>query len=158
MIQTRAAGAGKMVRLSEGNAPPVKVLIIEGHPAVRDALYKRLSATPQLTIVESVDDVATALALMEGSTLALQGRAVPDVIVLGLQNGNDGDLLDMLHDVRRLVSLPAAVIVLAPYADEVERVLLQTAGVKSYLLKHINSQQLIREIQKAAAETIGRSD
>lgn len=157
MMQMRA-GAGKMVRLDESSPPPVKVLIIEGHPAVRDALYKRLSATPQLTIIQSVDDIATALSLMEASSLSVDGRPLPDVIVLGLQNGTDSDLLDMLNEVRRLARHPAAVIVLAPYADEVERVLLLTAGVKRYLLKHINSQQLIREIQKVAPKAIGGTD
>lgn len=157
MMQTYA-GAGTMVRLVESTPRPIKVLIIEGHPAVRDALYKRLSATPQLTILESVDDVASALSLLDSGGFAMDSRSLPDVIVLGLQNGTDADLLDMLHEVRRLVSHSAAVIVLAPYADEVERVLLQTVGVKRYLLKHINSQQLIREIQKAASETIGGTD
>jgi DNA-binding NarL/FixJ family response regulator len=156
MMQTHT-GAVKMVRLVEQSTPPIKVLIIEGHPAVRDALYKRLSATPQLDIIESVDDVPAALSWMTTTDIPIDPHHSPDVIVLGLQNGTDADLLDMVHEVRSLTQYPAAVVVLAPYADEVERVLLQTAGVKRYLLKHINSQQLIREIQKAATEGVGRA-
>ena len=49
-----------------------------------------------------------------------------------------------------MVRCPAAVIVLAPYADEVERLLLQQVGVSCYLLKHIDSGRLIHEIEMAA--------
>lgn len=142
------SGAGQMMRSVESSTKPIKVLIIERHPAVREALCKRLSATPQLEIIEAAPDVAGALAW-------IGPHHEPDVIVLGLQNGTELDLLETVQEVRRLVRHPAAVVVLAPYADEVERVLLQTAGVKSYLLKQINSQQLIREIQKVAADSAG---
>ncbi len=149
-------GTVKMVR--PDSSPPVKVLIVEGHPAVRSALRQRLAATPQLDVVESVSDVAAALSWLETIGMSRSLHLEPDVIILGLQNGADSDLLDTLHEIRSLKNHPAAIIVLAPYADEVERVLLQTAGVKRYLLKHINSQQLIREIQKSAAESIGGTD
>jgi len=45
---------------------------------------------------------------------------------------------------------PAVVIALAPYADEVERLLLQQAGVFGYLLKYIDSGRLIQVIETAA--------
>lgn len=142
------ANPSKMVRLESA---PIKVLIIEGHPAVRDALRKRLSATPQLEIIETLGDVSAAVSWMEHDD-SPPTHAAPDVIVLGLQNSKDQDLIEILREVRRLARHPAAVVVLAGYADEVERALLQTAGVKRYLLKQINSQQLIREIEKAALE------
>lgn len=142
------SGAGQMMRSVESSTKPIKVLIIERHPAVREALCKRLSATPQLEIIEAAANVASALSW-------IGPHHEPDVIVLGLQNGSELDLLETVQEVRRLVRHPAAVVALAPYADEVERILLQTAGVKSYLLKQINSQQLIREIQKVAADSAG---
>lgn len=153
MMQSHV-GTHTMIRSADSSATPIKVLIIEGHPAVRSALYKRLSATPLLEVVESVGDISAALSWMEPLDPAARAHIAPDVIVLGLQSGNDSDLFYTVQEIKSLIRYPAAVVVLASYADEVERVLFQTAGVKCYLLKHINSQQLIREIQKAAAEPI----
>lgn len=148
------AGAGAMASSVNSDTTPVRVLIIEGHPAVRSALCKRLSATPQLEIVTTVGDVSGALSWMEPQDIdaSVAVRETPDVIVMGLRNGTDSDMLDMVQEIRSLKRHPAAIVILAPYADEVERVLLESAGVKRYLLKQINSQQLIGEIQTAALE------
>jgi DNA-binding NarL/FixJ family response regulator len=53
--------------------------------------------------------------------------------------------------VHQLSSTATNIIVLAPYADAVERELLLNAGAKRYLLKHINSDQLIQEIEAVVA-------
>jgi DNA-binding NarL/FixJ family response regulator len=75
----------------------------------------------------------------------------PDVIILGLQNGSDDDLIQTVFAVRAMVAETAFVIILAPYSDAVERELLLQAGAKRYLLKHINSQKLIQEIESVAS-------
>lgn len=74
----------------------------------------------------------------------------PDVIIFGLQNGSDEDLFQTAIAVKDMVKETPTVIVLAPYVDSVERELLLKAGAKRYLLKHINSQNLIHEIELAA--------
>ncbi|MEZ4519053.1 MAG: response regulator [Chloroflexota bacterium] len=136
-------------------APTVKVLIIEGHPAVRAALSQRLNATPQLEVLTATSSVAAALSWLELQNLSALPSESPDVIILGLQSADDDDLLFTVQEIRELLQYQAAVITLAPYADETERMLLQAAGIKQYLLKHINSNQLIQEIQKAAFEDAG---
>lgn len=136
---------GKMVRPEI--APKIRVLIVEKHVAVRRALRKRLSATPDLDVLAAVADPAAALPYLDYDA---DCATPPDVILLGLQSGSDEELFATLHTVHQMARCAAAVIVLAPYADEVERLLLQQAGVSRYLLKYIDSYRLIQEIQTVA--------
>ena len=143
MLQT-PLDVGKMARPE--SAPRTKILIVEKHAAVRRALRKRLSATPDLDVLAAVQDPAAALPyLSDGNCVA-----APDVILLGLQSGSDEELSATLGVVRQMARCPTAVIILAPYADEVERLLLQQAGASSYLLKYIDSYRLIQEIHTVA--------
>lgn len=120
----------------------IRILIIDRHEAVRRALRIRLSAPEQLNVVGVAADPVEALDLI--TALA------PDVIIFGLQNGSDEDLFKTAIAVRDMVKASPVVIVLAPYVDTVERELLLQAGAKRYLLKHINSVNLIHEIELAA--------
>lgn len=141
--------------VAAGEPQKIKILIVEKHAAVRRALRRRLSATPRLEVVGAVADPASALGKLDtpgAPEVQDVMREEPDVILLGLQNGSDEDLFQTVEAVQRLVRRPAAVVVLAPYADEVERVLLQQAGAKRYLLKHIDSLRLIEEIEAAAVD------
>lgn len=131
------------------SAPKIKVVIVENHAAVRRALRKRLSATPSLDVVAAIQGPAEALSyLCAGDS---SGNHVPtaDVVLMGLQNESDEELFDTLKIIRNMVRVPAAVIVLAPFADEVERSLMLQAGVSNYLLKYIDSHRLIMEIESA---------
>lgn len=121
----------------------IKVLIIDRHEAVRRALRIRLSAQLQLEVVGVASAPEEALEFLVASR--------PDVILFGLQNGTDEDLFQTAIAVRDMVKLAPTVIVLAPYVDSIERELLLQAGAKRYLLKHINSNNLIHEIELAAS-------
>lgn len=147
MLQTHL----EMSKTTSGlNAAKIKIVIVEKHAAVRRALRKRLSATPHLDVIGAVMEPEAALAFLNPPGAPDNCDGAPDVILLGLQNGPDEELFHTLDIVQQLVRCPAAVIVLAPYADEVERLLLQQAGVSCYLLKHIDSARLIQEIELAA--------
>lgn len=135
--------------VSHETSPKIRIVIVEKHAAVRRALRKRLSATPHLDVVTAIQDPAEALAYLSTIGNATGCQAV-DVVLLGLQNESDEELYRTIEIVRQMVRCPAAVIVLSPYADEVERLLMQQAGVSGYLLKHIDSSRLIREIETAS--------
>ncbi len=120
--------------------PTTSVLIVEKHTAVRRALRKRLSATSDLDVLAAVPELAAALPYFGDD-------GAPDVVVLGLHSGSDEELFATLTMVQKMARCSAAVIILAPYADEVERLLLQQAGASSYLLKYIDSYRLIQEIK-----------
>lgn len=121
----------------------IRILIIDRHEAVRRALRIRLSAPAQLEVVGVAEDPDEALGQMSSSR--------PDVIIFGLQNGSDEDLFQTTIAIRAMIKEIPIVIVLAPYIDTVERELLLQAGAKRYLLKHINSMNLIHEIELAAS-------
>ena len=140
-----------MARLE--SAPKIRILIVEKHSAVRRALRKRLSATSDLDVVAAVQTPEAALPYLSPDAGGCANA--PDVVLLGLQSESDEELSNTLAFVHQMVRCPAAVIVLAPYADEVERLLLQQAGVTSYLLKYIDSLRLIQEIEVVAGK--GRS-
>lgn len=143
MLQT-PLDVGKMARPE--STPKTKILIVEKHSAVRRALRKRLSATPDLDVLAAVQDPTAALPYLSDHNCV----AAPDVVLLGLQSGSDEELFATLGVVRQMARCPTAVIILAPYADEVERLLLQQAGASSYLLKYIDSYRLIQEIHNVA--------
>ena len=74
MLQT-PLDVGKMARPE--SAPRTKILIVEKHAAVRRALRKRLSATPDLDVLAAVQDPAAALPYLNRSSDCL---AAPDAV------------------------------------------------------------------------------
>lgn len=138
----------KMTALS--STPPIRVLIVERHAAVRRALCKRLGATSHLDVIASVGEPAAAIPFLEAAEIKPGSGESATVVLLGLQNGTDEELFKTLDIVQQMAKYHATVVVLAPYADEIERLLLQQAGAGPYLLKHIDSLRLIHEIETAA--------
>jgi CheY-like chemotaxis protein len=129
--------------VSNSGESRIRILIIDRHEAVRRALNIRLGAHNQLEVV--------GVAAGPDEALARMAFFRPDVIILGLQNGSDDVLMQTAFAVQNMVAETAVVIILAPYVDAVERELLLQAGAKRYLLKHINSQKLIQEIESVAS-------
>jgi DNA-binding NarL/FixJ family response regulator len=150
MVQT-PLNMGTMAPLS--SIPKIRVLIVERHAAVRRALRHRLGATPHLEIIAAVSEPEAALPFLEPETLESERELSPVVVLLGLQNGTDEELFRILDIVQQMVRYLATVVALVPYADEIERLLLQQAGAGHYLLKHIDSNRLIQEIESAAYHT-----
>lgn len=136
--------------LSLDEAPKIRIVIVESHAAVRRALRKRLSATAHLDVIATVQEPVEALPYLNSAHPQRECDALADVVLLGLHNESDEELFRTLENVRKLTQYAAAVIVLAPFADEVERLLMQQAGVSSYLLKYIDSHRLIQEIESAS--------
>ena len=139
---------GNIVSLE--TAPKIRIVIVEKHAAVRRALRKRLSVTSHLEVIATLQEPAEALAYLSLPGVSTDCSGSADVVLLGLQNESDEEMFNTLENVRKLTRFSAAVIVLAPFADEVERLLMQQAGVSSYLLKYIDSQRLIQEIESAS--------
>ena len=120
----------------------VRLLIIDDHEAVWQALTTRLSSTPSIEVVATTQD-AFAPELTHSSS---------DVALLGLKSSSDGNLDATIGTVERLTEAGTAVIILTPFADDIERELVLHAGAYRYLLKDINSPQLISEIIEVAHE------
>lgn len=148
VIQLSHSAMGNIVSL-EGT-PKIRIVIVEKHAAVRRALRKRLSATSHLDVIAAIQEPAEALGFLSAPDAPRSCGSFADVVLLGLQNETDEELFKTIETVKQLSRYSAAIIVLAPFADEVERRLMQQAGVASYLLKYIDSPGLIREIEAAS--------
>lgn len=122
----------------------VQLLIIDEHEAVRNALATRLGSTPSIEVVATVHNFSQQGMTYDGSA---------DVALYGLKSSSDADLDATIAVVEDLTCRGTAVIVLTSYADDIERELLLKSGAYRYLLKNINSNQLIAEILEVAHET-----
>lgn len=115
---------------------PIRVLIIDDHDAVRQALEARLRSTGEVEIVGCTG------CWQEGVLLAVE--KVPDVVILETKR-SDGQGIAAL---RRLKAECPGVqaVVLTSYPDPEERQQALQAGASRYLLKEIDSSSLVREI------------
>lgn len=119
----------------------IRLIIIDQHKGVRNALRVRLRSTPNIAIVGTVDaNEATKLA---------QTDLRPDVALLGLTGHNDelGYVVDL---VKLLVAGGTAVLALSSYIDDMARERILQAGASDYRLKNINTPELLAEIKMLA--------
>lgn len=121
----------------------VRLLIIDEHEAVRNALARRLNSTPSIEVVAATSDMNAI------GNMAFQHS---DVALLGLKSRSDFDFDVTIEMVTQLTQQGTAVIILTSYADDIERELVLHAGAYRYLLKNINSPQLISEIIEVSHE------
>ena len=123
---------------------PIPVLIIDDHPTVRQALTQRLGSAPSIQVL------ATAATIAEG--LQKIGSLRPVIVILETKTQNEigTSHLDTILDL--IADPDMAVIILTSYLDEIERAIAFQAGACRYLLKDINSAQLIVEIEAVASE------
>lgn len=140
-----ARPAPKIAIDEETRMKKIRVLIIDEHPAVCRALTLRLDAVPSVDVIGSVCDFD------EGLTCA---RALcPDVILVEIKGRRD-DVARSLRAIARLVAQRSAgIIVLTSYLDEAERAGALQAGALRYLLKDIDTERLVAEIEAVAGES-----
>lgn len=122
---------------------PIRLLVVDEHPAVSLALATRLASTPGIKVV------GTASTLREGIEAA--HTLQPDVVLLELK-GKSYDPARVTEMARALNGNSSGIIVLTSYADDYERELALQTGARRYLLKNIDSARLIAEIKAVAAE------
>jgi NarL family two-component system response regulator LiaR len=118
---------------------PTRLLIIDDHDNVREALSSRLGALPEIEVVASTSSWETGLR----SALELK----PDVVLLETKR-IDGEGLEALQCITDRCS-GADVIVLTSYLDADERTAARSSGAARYLLKDIDTVRLVSEIQSA---------
>jgi DNA-binding NarL/FixJ family response regulator len=114
-----------------------RVLIIDEHEEVRQALEARLRTAPDMDVVG-----CTGL-WREGVRMATEHH--PDVVLLEPKR-SDGQGMAALRQLR--AECPrAAVVVLTSYPDPEERYEALETGAVRYLLKEIGSSYLVQEIR-----------
>ncbi|MGD2145037.1 MAG: response regulator transcription factor [Anaerolineae bacterium] len=119
---------------------PTRLLIIDDHEDVRWALKTRLDAAPEIEVVGCTGCWET------GVQEALEQE--PDVVLLETKR-TDGQGLEALQRLTQQCSC-AQVLVLTSYLDAGERESARSEGAARCLLKDIDTETLVEEIQSAA--------
>jgi NarL family two-component system response regulator LiaR len=116
---------------------PTRLLIIDDHEDVREALKARLGALPEIEVVGCTGDWKIGLQ----RALELE----PDVVLLETKR-SDGEGLEALRCFTARCSC-ADVIILTSYPDAEERAEARSRGAARYLLKDIDTTRLVSEIE-----------
>lgn len=122
----------------------IRVLIVDEHFAVRQALAARLKSIPEIEVV------ATACGFDEGLTYARSQH--PDVVLLELKGVGDQRPQPVAEMRDALSGHPGGIIILTSYADGIERENALQSGANRYLLKQIDTALLVAEIETVARE------
>ena len=129
---------------SEGLRRPVRVLIADDHPIVREGLRRLLSLEDDVEIVGEAADGEATVAMVE--------KLDPDVVLLDLRMpGMDG--FGALQRMQRL-GKKTRVIVLTASEDKNEFVQAMKLGCSGIVLKQTAAELIIKSIRKVHAGEI----
>jgi DNA-binding NarL/FixJ family response regulator len=119
---------------------PIRVVIVDDHPVVRDGLRSMLSGEADFEVVGDAAD--------GGEAVALADAVRPDVVLMDLRMpGVDGvAAIGRLRDRGN----PARVLVLTTYDTDSDVLPAVKAGATGYLLKDAPREELFRAVRSAA--------
>jgi DNA-binding NarL/FixJ family response regulator len=123
---------------------PIRILLADDHPVVRDGLRALLGREPDMTIVAEAADGREAVRLAEEQS--------PDVVIMDLGM----PIMNGIEATRRIVATSphTAVVILSMHQDESYVLGSLNAGAKGYLLKDSMRKEVIEAIR---AVSQGRS-
>jgi DNA-binding NarL/FixJ family response regulator len=119
---------------------PIKVLVADDHPVVREGLRSFLSARPGISVVGEAGDTQSAVTAAQTQQ--------PDVVLVDLMMPGDG--IEAIRALRGLPS-PPRVLVLTSFAGDDKVLPALRAGAAGYLLKDVHPADL-----EAAIRTVHR--
>jgi DNA-binding NarL/FixJ family response regulator len=119
----------------------IRVYIVDEHTSVRSALADRLGRAANIHVVGHTG--------LPQQVITDISQETPEVVLMEVKR-SDGMGLELLRQVAS-IDLPPVVIVLTSYGSQWEHDAALRAGAWSYLLKDIDSEELIRQIEVACA-------
>jgi DNA-binding NarL/FixJ family response regulator len=117
----------------------IRLLVVDDHEVVRDALVSLLRATPEMEVVGKASSIR--------ETLPLLGTA-PDVVLADLSLG-DGSATELVRALRR-ARLKGKVVIITGFSDEFAAAEALAAGAAGYALKSQPTEEIIAAIRTVA--------
>ncbi|MFZ0546474.1 MAG: response regulator transcription factor [Candidatus Promineifilaceae bacterium] len=116
---------------------PVRILLVDDHPIVRQGINSLLSNYPEFAIVGEAEDGAGAMALIESTE--------PDVILLDIRMPGESGLVVL----KRILQIrPEARVLMLTSFDEDEYVIgALRAGAQGFVLKSVSDEKLVSAIK-----------
>ena len=116
----------------------LRVLLVDDHEVVRQGVKALLEAQDNMMVVGEAGSASDAVRRV--------GYDSPDVVVMDVRLP-DGSGVDACREVRSRFP-DVKVLMLTSYADEEALVSAITAGAAGYVLKRIDSDELVRSIER----------
>jgi DNA-binding NarL/FixJ family response regulator len=127
--------------MPEARARPLRILIVDDHPMLREGLALVLQASGEMEVVGEAGDGAEALRKFR--------ELQPDITLMDLQMPVVGGV-EAITEIRREFS-KARIIVLTTYAGDAHAMRALKAGASGYLLKNSVRRELLDAIQTVHA-------
>ena len=124
---------------------PLRVLVVDDHPIVREGVRRILEAAPDMQVVGEANDGASAL--------ALAARLLPDaaVVDVGLPDMSGLELVRLLKAQRAELT----VVMLSMYDDAEYARESRVAGASAYVVKDSAATMLATQLRLAVGPRIG---
>lgn len=133
--------AGKMLAMPDAAEPPIRLMLVDDHPLVRDGLRARLDAVPGLSVVAEAGSADAALELAP--------TARPDIVVMDIGlRGTSG----IEATARLLRNMPGLrVLMLSMHDDPAYVQEALRAGARGYVLKDSPADETVAAIRALMA-------
>ncbi|MBO9671221.1 MAG: response regulator transcription factor [Sphingobium sp.] len=118
-------------------APPIRVLVVDDHPMVRDGIVALLDRQDGMVAVGEASDGREAIARFH--------ELLPDVTLMDLQMHDMGGVEAIV--AIRSVAPAARILVLTTYPGDAQAVRAMRAGAAGYLLKNCIRRELVDAIR-----------
>jgi DNA-binding NarL/FixJ family response regulator len=121
--------------------PRSKVLIVDDHPAVREALSIRISQAPDLEVCGQADDIVDALRLVE--------KSQPDVAIVDIAL-KTGDGIDLIKRIK-VRDQHVRMLVWSMYGEDLYAERALRAGANGYITKEHATDRIVEAIREVLA-------